>query len=105
MCSFSFDLHIRPCGANYMCPLCLDLYVRSCGANRRCPLCIGLHLRLCDAYWRSARPFDLDNKLLVNIAKCKYMIFHTPQKRVKPLGLKIENTIVERVYLASLAAL
>ncbi len=26
------------------------------------------------------------------------MIFHTPQKRVKPLSLKIENTIVERVY-------
>ncbi len=26
------------------------------------------------------------------------MIFHTPQKRVKPLGLKIENNIVERVY-------
>ncbi len=26
------------------------------------------------------------------------MIFHTPQKRVKQLGLKIENTIVERVY-------
>ncbi len=38
------------------------------------------------------------NKLSVNIAKCKYMIFHTPQKRVKQLGLKIENTIVERVY-------
>ncbi len=26
------------------------------------------------------------------------MIFHTPQKRVKPLDLKIENTIVERIY-------
>ncbi len=26
------------------------------------------------------------------------MIFHTPQKRLKPLGSKIENTIVERVY-------
>ncbi len=26
------------------------------------------------------------------------MIIHTPQKRVNPLGLKIENTIVERVY-------
>ncbi len=38
------------------------------------------------------------NKLSVNITKCKYMIFHTPQKRVKPLGLKIENTIVEKVY-------
>ncbi len=38
------------------------------------------------------------NKLSVNITKCKYMIFHTPQKRVKPLGLKIEKTIVERVY-------
>ncbi len=38
------------------------------------------------------------NKLSINIAKCKYMIFHSPQKRVKPLGLKRENTIVERVY-------
>ncbi len=37
-------------------------------------------------------------KLSVNIAKYKYMVFHTPQKRVKPFGLKIENTIVERVY-------
>ncbi len=26
------------------------------------------------------------------------MIFHTRQKRVKPVGLKLENTIVERVY-------
>ncbi len=38
------------------------------------------------------------NKLSVNISKCKYMIFHTPQKRVRLLGLKIENTIVGRVY-------
>ncbi len=38
------------------------------------------------------------NKLSENIAKCKYMIFHTPQKRVKPLSLQIENNIVERVY-------
>ncbi len=38
-----------------------------------------------------------NNKLSVNITKCKYIIFHTPQKRAKPLGLKIENTIVERV--------
>ncbi len=33
------------------------------------------------------------------------MIFHTPQKRVKPLGLKIENTIVERVYELNLLSL
>ena len=36
------------------------------------------------------------NKLSLNIAKCKYMIFHMPQKKVKPLQLLIENTIVEK---------
>ncbi len=36
------------------------------------------------------------NKLSLNIAKCKYMIFHMPQKKVKPLQLLVENTIVEK---------
>ncbi len=38
------------------------------------------------------------NKLSVNITKCKYIIFHTLQKKVKPLVLKIENNIVESGY-------
>ncbi len=36
------------------------------------------------------------NKLSLNIAKCKYMIFHMPQKKVKPLQLLMENTTVEK---------
>ncbi len=36
------------------------------------------------------------NKLSLNIAKCKYVIFHMPQKKVKPLQLLIENTTVEK---------
>ncbi len=36
------------------------------------------------------------NRLSLNIAKCKHMIFHMPQKKVKPLQLLIENTIVEK---------
>jgi hypothetical protein len=38
------------------------------------------------------------NKLSLNIKKCKYMIFHTPQKRINSLQLKIENISVERVH-------
>ncbi len=41
-------------------------------------------------------PESTINKELQNIND--YMIFYTPQKRVKPLGLEIENTIVEIVY-------
>ena len=37
------------------------------------------------------------NKLSLNITKCKYMIFHTPQKKVGPLQLNIENTPIDRV--------
>ncbi len=36
------------------------------------------------------------NKLSLNIAKCKYMLFHMPQKKVKPLQLLIENTTIEK---------
>jgi hypothetical protein len=38
------------------------------------------------------------NKLSLSINKCKYMIFHTPQKKVYPLQLIIDNTAIERVY-------
>jgi len=38
------------------------------------------------------------NKLSLNVSKSKYMIFHTPQKKVKPLKLFIENTTIDRVY-------
>ncbi len=37
------------------------------------------------------------NKLSLNITKSKYMIFHTPQKRIGPLQLNIENTPIDRV--------
>ncbi len=37
------------------------------------------------------------NKLSLNITKCKYMIFHTPQKMVSTLQLNIENTLIDRV--------
>jgi hypothetical protein len=37
------------------------------------------------------------NKLSLNISKTKSMIFHTPQKRITPPTLKIENTLIEFV--------
>ncbi len=37
------------------------------------------------------------NKLSLNITKCKYMIFHTPLKKVDPLQLNIENTPIDIV--------
>ncbi len=37
------------------------------------------------------------NKLSLNISKCKYMIFHTPRKRLTQCNY-IENTNVDRVY-------
>ncbi len=37
------------------------------------------------------------NKLSLNLKKCKYMIFHTHRKIVKPLYLMIDETIMERV--------
>ena len=37
------------------------------------------------------------NKLSLNITKCKYMIFHMPQKRINQLQLNIENTAIDRV--------
>ena len=38
------------------------------------------------------------NKLSVNIAKCKYMVFHTAQKRIIPLQLFIDNTQIEKAH-------
>ncbi len=37
------------------------------------------------------------NKLSLNLKKCKYMIFHTNRKNVKPLHLMIDETTIERV--------
>ncbi len=37
------------------------------------------------------------NKLSLNISKCKYIIFHKPQKKVGLLQLNIENTSIDRV--------
>ncbi len=37
------------------------------------------------------------NKLTLNTGKCKYMIFHNPQKKINPLQLKIDNIIIDRV--------
>ncbi len=37
------------------------------------------------------------NKLSLNLKKCKYMIFHTHRKKVKPLHLMIHETIIERL--------
>ena len=38
------------------------------------------------------------NKLSLNVKKCKYMIFHTTQRKVNNLELKIDNIFIERVY-------
>ncbi len=38
-----------------------------------------------------------DTKLTLNTDKCKYMIFHTPQKKINPLQLKIDNLIIDRI--------
>ncbi len=37
------------------------------------------------------------NKLSLNISKCKYMIFHKPQKKVGLFQLNFENTFIDRV--------
>lgn len=37
------------------------------------------------------------NKLSLNVAKSKYMIFHKPQKRIQPLHLIMNDTTIERV--------
>ena len=37
------------------------------------------------------------NKLILNISKTKYMIFHTPQKHIAPPLLHINNTAITRV--------
>ncbi len=37
------------------------------------------------------------NKFSLNIGKSKYIIFHTPQKKVDHLNIKIENSYIERV--------
>ena len=37
------------------------------------------------------------NKLSLNAKKSKYMIFHTPQKKIDPLQLKFDNILLERV--------
>ncbi len=38
------------------------------------------------------------NKLSLSLEKSKYMKFHTPQKKVAQLRLKIDNTLRDRVY-------
>ncbi len=37
------------------------------------------------------------NKLAINTGKCKYMIFHMPQKKINSLQLKIDNIIIDIV--------
>ncbi len=37
------------------------------------------------------------NKLSLNVMKCKYMIFHKPRKKINPLQITIDDTIIERV--------
>ncbi len=37
------------------------------------------------------------NKLSLNVKKSKYMIFHTPQRKVDSLNIQIDNTVIERV--------
>ncbi len=37
------------------------------------------------------------NKLSLNIAKTKYIIFHTPQRKIEELEIKIDGTMIERV--------
>ena len=37
------------------------------------------------------------NKLSLNVKKTKYMMFHTPQKKVTYPELKINNILIERV--------
>ena len=38
------------------------------------------------------------NKLSLNINKSKYIIFHTPQRKVKQFQIKIDDVIIQRVY-------
>ena len=35
------------------------------------------------------------NKLSLNVSKTKYIIFHTPQKKIKELELKIDDIVIE----------
>ncbi len=35
--------------------------------------------------------------LSLNISKCKYIIFHTPQRKINPLYLKINDNVIDRV--------
>ncbi len=37
------------------------------------------------------------NRLSLNISKCKYIIFHTPQTKINPLYLKINDNVIDRV--------
>jgi hypothetical protein len=37
------------------------------------------------------------NKLSLNVKKTKFMIFHTPQKKLTPLSLNIDGTKIDRV--------
>ena len=37
------------------------------------------------------------NRLSLNISKTKYIIFHTPQRKIEELDLKIDDIIIERV--------
>lgn len=37
------------------------------------------------------------NKLSLNVKKCKYIIFHKPKKKINPLLIMIDDTVIERV--------
>ncbi len=37
------------------------------------------------------------NKLSLNLSKCKYMIFHMPQKRINQLQPNIDNIAIDQV--------
>ncbi len=37
------------------------------------------------------------NKLSLNVKKSKFMIFHTPQRKIDPIEIKIDGTVIERV--------
>ena len=38
------------------------------------------------------------NKLALNISKTKFMVFHTSNRAIKRLNLKISNTDIEHVF-------
>ncbi len=44
-------------------------------------------------------------RLSLNISKCKYVIFHTPQQKINPLYLKINDNVIDRVKEFNLLSL